>query len=186
LKAETQRETQLQQATREFMGKVETFNDRLEAAAAKNPDLYDKINPDLVGMTPTDMLPPFNRNVPISASNHPPGPDNDIAQSIVESENPLELMVYLSENPDELTKLQRMPSARAIALRMGTLSARLERESTPAPKAVVPSEPSKAKPPVTPVSGSAQHTEEDVTDDMSLEEHIRIMNARDMRARRAR
>jgi hypothetical protein len=141
--------------------------------------MLEKVAPEILEMRPTFLLPP----------NIPPQAENDIAQALFVSKHSAALMMHLSQNPAELRDLRALPDTAAVMLAMGALEARVTGQPTlaPTPKpAPGPVAVSQAKPPVRPISGSPQRAEEDVDDDTSLDEHIRIMNARDNRARRGR
>ena len=159
--------------------KVGLFNERLAEARQSDPELLERIDPDLLGLQPTFLLPPGTR----------PGPENDIAQAILESEHTSALLLHLSAHPEEMVRLSGLPDSFAVARAMGVLEAKVTGE-VPAPRPGLKPTPaptySQAKPPVRPVNGSPQYSEEEVTDDMDLDTHIRILNTRDARARRGR
>jgi len=152
---------------------VETYNERVEAAKASDPDVMSRVSEDIQALYPTFMLTPDQR----------PGPENDIAEAIVKSPNTVALQLFLTEHPEEMDKLMAMPDAYAIHYAMGGLEARAVTPAKEAPEAPEPKEEpmSNAKPPIRPVSGSPQRGEEEVDDDTSFDEHKRIYDARDRR-----
>jgi hypothetical protein len=157
--------------------KVTRFNERITEATQADPQLLERVDPEILEMRPTFLLPP----------NVPPQADNDIAQALFVSKHSPALMMHLSQNPSELRELRSLPDTAAVMLAMGALEARVTGQPTPAPGPTpVPAPVSQAKPPVRPIAPSPPRAEEDVDDDTPLDEHIRIMNARENRARRGR
>jgi hypothetical protein len=112
-----------------------------------------------------------------------PNASNWIADELVfSSENAPALMLHLSEHPDELQRIATLSSPRAVTREMAKLAARLEAASAGVSSKP---EPSKAKPPVRPVTGSPHAADPtDVSEEMPFEEHVKRMNARDRSAQR--
>lgn len=155
--------------------KAQEFYGRLDEALQADPEFYNRVDQGLVQVTPSFLL----------RKDQPPSAESDVMQAIVDSEHAAALLLHLSEHPDEMDKLRTMPDTHSVFRAMGRLESKVGGE--PAPKAEPKPEDkpvSQAKPPVRPLTGSPQHSEEDVGDDSSLEDHIRIYNARDARARR--
>jgi hypothetical protein len=155
--------------------KAQEFYGRLDEALQADPEFYNRVDPALVQGTPTFLLP----------EGQPPSAESDVMQAIVDSEHAAALLLHLSEHPDEMDKLRALPDTFSVFRAMGRLEARVGGE--PAPKAEPKPEErpvSQAKPPVRPLTGSPQYSEEDVGDDTPFEDHLRIYNARDARARR--
>lgn len=179
LTEKAQKRAAIDAQTASTVDKVTRFNERITEATQADPQMLEKVDPEILEMRPTFLLPP----------NIPPQAENDIAQALFVSKHSAALMMHLSQNPTELRELRSLPDTAAVMLAMGALEARVTGQPTPAPTpkpAPGPVAVSQAKPPVRPISGSPQRTEEDVDDDTPLDEHIRIMNARDNRARRGR
>ena len=172
----SRRDASAEQQTRTMMGRVEAFRDRIAAATEADPESLERVDPEIQGLRPTFMLAPNER----------PGPENDIAQAVFESEYSMELMLHLSAHPEEMVRLAGLPDSFAVARAMGALEAKVTAAPRPrlgpAPEREAPA--SRAKPPVKPLSGSAQHAEEDVSDDMDFDDHMRVMTARDRKAAR--
>lgn len=107
---------------------------------------------------------------------------NAVADEILDSPVSGEVMLYLSEHPNELQRLATLRTPRDIAREMAKLETRLES----APLGTSPSKPegSKAKPPVRPVTGAPVTADADPDDDTPYDEYVRIMNAREKRSRR--
>lgn len=129
-------------------------DDRVEAFKATRPDFDDLMaSADALGLQPSEPM----------------------IQAILESEIGPQMMVHLAEHPDEYRRITSLPRPLMAYREMSKLEARLEAASTgPAPVVSV----SQAKPPLKPV-GSAPSTGEktDATDDMDVEEFIRVGNA---------
>jgi hypothetical protein len=157
--------------------KAQEFYGRLDEALQADPEFYNRVDPGLVKVTPSFLLAPGQS----------PSPESDVMQAIVDSEHAAALLLHLSEHPDEMDKLRALPDTFSVFRAMGRLEARVGGE--PAPKAEPKPEDrpvSQAKPPVRPLTGSPQHSEEDVGEDTPFEDHLRIYNAQDARARRGR
>ena len=146
--------------------------------------LLSQADPDLLEAKPTFMLPPGT----------PPGPENAIADEIMSSEHPTELILYLSEHQEDVNRLLGLPSSYAIARAIGAIEAKLplngngaeKPEVKPEKKAEAPV--SKAAPPVKPVTGSAQVSGDEELDpeEVDFDRWVSVQNARDARARRGR
>ena len=161
---------------RRLEAQMDAYRERTQAVIETDPEALERIDPELQQLRPTFMLAP----------NETPGPENDVAQAIFESEHSMALMLHLSAHPEEMVRLGGLPDSFAVARAMGALEAKVT--AAPGPRLVPPpaeaAPVSKAKPPVKPLSGSAQHAEEDVSDDMDFDDHMRIMTAKDRKAAR--
>ncbi len=177
LTAEAEVRQQAETHTQGIVKRVETFNERLTKAEKDDPGLLGKVDPRLLELTPTFLLPP----------NQGPTAASDIAQAVLESEQSPVLLLHLSEHPDEMQRLLRLPDSYAVARAIGALEARLSDGAPKAEEKKEKEEPvSQARPPVKPVSGSPQVGDDEPGEDASLDDHIRIYNARDAKARRGR
>ena len=100
----------------------------------------------------------------------------------MESPQGIEILKWLSEHPDDAQRISTLHPAEAYR-EMGKLEARLEAASPPVsgPARVV----SSAKAPIKPL-GTSPPVEDPflVTDDLSMDEHFRRMNAADRQAGR--
>lgn len=177
LKAHQQQQEIRQQAKAhadKVVGTVDTFHKRMADVTTKDPEFLERVEPRLLELQPSFMLPPDQR----------PGPHNVLADAFVASEQAAELMLYLTEHPDVRQRILGMGSRREMEIAIAKIEAKLEGGSVaaaPPPKPGV----SRAKPPVKPVAST--HTESgDITDEMSVEEHFTRMNSRDQAARRGR
>jgi hypothetical protein len=149
---------------------VQAFNERVMKAAEVDADLMRRVSPEMLELKPTFTLPPGT----------PARPENDIAQAIVESEHPEALLVHFSEHSEDYERLLRLPDTYQVVRAIGALEARLEKGQQPGN--VIAEAVSKAKPPVKPISGSAQYND-DLSDDIDFDEYVRLANARDRRRR---
>lgn len=150
---------------------VQAFNERVLKAAEVDPNLMQRVRPELLELKPTFTLPPGT----------PAGPENDIAQAIVESENPGALLAHFSEHSEDYERLLRLPDTFSVVRAIGALEAKLE--SGQRPGNVIAEAVSKAKPPVRPIQGSPQYNADDVDDDMDFDSYVKVMNARERRRR---
>jgi hypothetical protein len=146
---------------------VTAFRARLAEAKRADPEFADKLSPDLTNLQPTFTLAPGQ-----SVGSH-----NIIADEIVSSEHAPDLMLHLTEHPDDLQRIAALSNSREIAREMAKLEARLDAATSGTSSR---RETSKAKPPVRPVTGSPTTANpEDMDDDTPFETHVRRMNARD-------
>lgn len=135
-----------------------TWQTRLAETRHKTPDFDSRINPDL----------------PISE------PMRDI---VMDSEVGPELLLYLSEHPDLAQRLSTLHPIQVIR-EMGKLEARLDAAHSGPASAAKPTV-SQAPAPIKPVAGTPQTTDPlALSDDDSLDDHIRKMNAKERATRR--
>lgn len=111
----------------------------------------------------------------------------DMAEAIQDSPVSPLLLLHFSHHPEDAQRLSTLPPA-VVSREMGRLEAwliaamRQQQQGAPAP--VVQPAVSHAKPPIKPVGSSPPAADpHEITDDLSVEEHIRRMNARDRKAR---
>lgn len=149
-----------------------TFGERWSKALADDPTLPDRVNPVLtttlrVGALPEGQAATF---------------DNFLVEQIFRSAHPKDLALHLSDP----ATYQRYATLHPIEV-LGELaffhrSLGAASPAAPAPKAIV----SHAKPPIQPLGTSHIAADPDeISDDLSVDEHIARMNAKDRRARRA-
>lgn len=166
---------QAEEAQRKALSeRATTFNDKFQAAKKTNPAIEDQIHPKLLEAWPTSALPPDQRARPTFA--------NWVAEQVLYADHPAELLLHLSNEQEAqrvATLLQTAGEAAAIR-ELATLDVRLG--AAPPAAAAPKAELSHAKPPIQPL-GSSPHRPDpyEVTEDMSVDEHIRRMNARDRR-----
>lgn len=132
------------------------WTDRLTAARDKNPNLDAELNPDTPMSLPMQHL-------------------------VKDSPLGIELLQWLSAHPDESQRLSTLHPADTYR-EMGKLEGRLEAASSPrGPARVV----SSAKAPIRPLGTSPPVSDPfEITDDLSMDEHFRRMNAVDRQAGR--
>jgi len=159
--------------------RVKSFHERVQ----KVDDFLNRVDPQILGLTPTFVMSDARR----------PGPSNVLADELVGSELGPDLMLYLTERPDEYTRILKLPTPREIARAIAKLEERLERARTITPEAghtmqegsyrrlEFPS--SAAKPPVKPLAAVVSPTSPDPED---FDEYVRVANARDAARRRGR
>ena len=151
-------QAEVEQYVKKLEEKATGFQKRVAAAREAEPEVLERIDPRFFELQPTFMLPPGSNR----------GPANDVAQAIVESEYGVRMMLYLSEHPDEMEKVLRLPDAYQVTLAMGRLEARVAEMPPPAVKGV-----SKAPPPLRPVSPSPQANEPDLLAEMDFDTFYR-------------
>ena len=132
------------------------WTDRLTAARDKNPNLDAELNPDTPMSLPMQHL-------------------------VKDSPLGIELLQWLSAHPDESQRLSTLHPADTYR-EMGKLEGRLEAASSPrGPARVV----SSAKAPIKPLGTSPPVSDPfEISDDLSMDEHFRRMNAVDRQAGR--
>lgn len=149
---------------------VSRFSAKVTEAAKADPDFYRKVSPEIMNLRPRLYLSPEER--PYANAG------NWIADELVDNvDDAPALMLHLSEHPDDFQRIAALSNARAVAREMAKLVTRLdvattELDSRPAV--------SKARPPVKSVNGAPQ-VAEGYREDMSLDEFVRMENARSRR-----
>lgn len=149
------------------------FAERIQKAEQTDPEFWSKISPDIANLTPSSALGPGERRTVYHA----------IADLIFDSEYSTELMAHLSANRTDFQRLSTLPPHH-LAREMGRLEARISgppaAHSGPAAKPV-----SQAPPPIKPVGTAASIGDRDpFTEDLDMDEHIRLANARDQKTGR--
>jgi hypothetical protein len=157
-------ERQTQRQERDEQSRVQRYQtsldtawtDRLTAARDKNPNLDAELNPDTPMSLPMQHL-------------------------VKDSPLGIELLQWLSAHPDESQRLSTLHPADTYR-EMGKLEGRLEAASSPrGPARVV----SSAKAPIKPLGTSPPVSDPfEISDDLSMDEHFRRMNAADRQAGR--
>jgi hypothetical protein len=120
-------------------------------------------------------LPPDQRARPSFA--------NWVAEQVLYADHPAELLLHLSNEAEAQRVATLLGTAGELAAirELATLDVRLGAASSaaPAPK----TEMSHAKPPIQPLGSSPQQADPyEITDDLSIEEHIRRGNAKEKRS----
>lgn len=148
------------------------FVEQIAKAEQTDPQFWSKVDPAVANLRPSSALEPGERRTVFNA----------IADIIFDSDYATELMARLRAS--DLQRLSTLPPERLFR-EMGRLEAAVMRteaaSSGPAPKTPVISQ---APPPIKPVGTTATTGEVDpLSDDLDVDEHIRVMNARDKRGR---
>lgn len=157
---------QIQQVEQGYIGKLTT---RLE----KEPKFWERV-PEFADLRPTHYL----------KQDEPIRPINRLADEILISETPMELIDYLHDHPKDHQRLLTL-QPRDLVREIGKITARLEAaHSGPASKSPVLSA---AKPPMKPVGGSLVVSDDDVGEDDDLSEaavnrFIKTANAKERSA----
>lgn len=152
---------------------VKTFEDRVQEAIKKDPDLPRRI-PNFVGVIQNSsyVMPDGEK---ANAKHH-------INDAIIDSQRPALLMEYLKTTPHEVRRLLQIGNRDAIAREMVRLEARLELLLEDGMEAATAGNPasspavSKANPPVRPVTGPPAVTDE-LSDTLNQDEYFRRWNA---------
>lgn len=154
----------------EISGKLDSFRKRI------TPDVLERVDPRLLNLKPSFEMAPGEHL----------GPENALADELIESEVGPQMMLYLTQNEAEVVSLFKSPNRLAFAKAFARLEAKLGGQATPEAPQPPPRETySQAKPPVRPVTPSAVG-DEDVDGIEDFDEYVKKANARDSRARRAR
>lgn len=154
--------------------KAEIYGGYSEAIQSADEAILRAIPAEFVqGLIPTSELPP----------NYPVGPQNKMADEILRSERPAEVMHYIVTHPEVRERLENASSPRAIVREMAMIEARLGTvtPAVPAQRAV-----SRAPAPLKQVSGVPHAADSPPSDDAPYEEHERYWNKRDAEMRRKR
>jgi hypothetical protein len=136
-----QQKQHYEHARQQRVAEIETgFAGQIDAARESNPEFNETTVELAQVLVPSYRLEPGER----------PGPLNVITDEMMQSERGAELLLHLSQHPDEFKRLAELRTPRDITREMAIL----ERSLAAAPKPL-PAEPSKAKPPIRPVAGTA-------------------------------
>lgn len=122
----TERQTHAQLSLQQ---RDQQFNDRLKTAKDADPDFITKLSPEVRGLKTRDDLGPTDK----------PGPLNDVADFILRSEVPAQLMRHFTDHPEDLQRFASLANPAAVSFEMGKLHARLtttELPKSPLPKTI--------------------------------------------------
>lgn len=115
-----------EQFSRTAAERVEAFSQRYREAVSADETLPTRINARLYDLKTVDAC--LQAGEPVTAG-------NAIAQEIVESENPVKLLLHLSEHPDEFTRISQLSPAGVIRA-MARLEKELDTPAIPPPKTI--------------------------------------------------
>ena len=110
------------------------------------------------------------------------GSVNVMADEILVSEQGPLMVAHFADHPEDFQRIASLQTPGAISRAVAKLEARLEAATTGTSPEPIPS---KAKPPVRPVTGSPRAVDPDPENE-SLEDYVRRENAKELQARRGR
>lgn len=154
--------------------KIDTFVDRREAAKKANPQIMAELDPRVTELAPIDILP----------AGVQPGPLNLVAQEIIESDQPIEIMQYLSDHRDVFDRLATMTSRDAILREMGRIQAFVGLPVSPS-RVVAPKTTTSAPAPSTTLGSRPTGTIDDVAAAVTAGDFGRYKAAQNERDRKA-
>lgn len=153
----------------------ETFVERARAAAAADPSYTAKVGPIANQLKSVAMLTPSDPITPAVA----------LGENIVRSDMGPQILLYLSEHPDEFAKLTALTNFDAIGRAIGRLEARFD--SSPAVPTVPPKTVTSAPPPPPTLSARASAPVDEIEAALAEGDFARYKaaaNARDVASRR--
>lgn len=161
-----------ERAFEEFKVKrVETFTGKMKAHLESDPDFWSRQNPDVIALRPLSVMGPSEVATPL----------NLLAEQFLTSENPVSLIEYFSQHPEEVTRFSQMQSEAEFWRALGKVESGIGSAATTA-SATKP-QISKAAPPPRPVSGGPP-TGTPNPNKMSLEESFDYFRTMDKEKRR--
>ena len=150
------------------------FAKSFSTAAAEIPDFQTRVSPDVMGLEVSDA---------VKARGERPTGVNFVADQLFSApERAPALALYLSEHPQDLQRIAALQSPRAVTWELAKLDAKLSDAATAGSSSG--REVSKAKPPVTPVTGSPHTDSGELDDDAPLSAHIQRWGQREQKASR--
>lgn len=112
--------SQMTQGLAAQQARMDGFNAKLTASAAADPEFGKKLSPDVAALVPIAWMKP---DAPFTV-------DNAIAEEIIEAgDHAPDLMLHLSQHPDDLRKLRATENPRQLSAAIGRFVGRLEREA---------------------------------------------------------
>lgn len=137
---------QQEQKARQFeefkQKRVESFTGRMHAHLESDPDFWSRQNPDVIALRPLSVMGPNEVATPL----------NLLAEQFLTSENPVSLIEYFSQHPEEVQRFSQMPSEAEFYRALGKVESGLGSAAMTA-TATIPQVSSKAAPPARPVTG---------------------------------
>ena len=166
------------------------FSERIAKAEEADPQFWSKIDAKIANLMPSTALDPAAIDGALRAARAGDPSARlfvaqlEIADAIFDSDYSTDLMAHFSANLNDFQRLSTLPP-KLIAREIGRLEAQFVRPEAaspgPAPKTPVISA---APPPIKPVGTTASTADRDpLTEDLDIDEHIRVMNARDKKGR---
>ncbi len=145
------------EAAQGVVKRINTFRER-----AADPELVSKIDPELAELRPASLLAPGEKVLQ----------GNVLAEEFLQSEHPGELMLYLTEHPEERSRLLNAPDVRTIQRGVALIEERLSKGAPPARQT------SKAPPPISTVTPSSVPGNPDLTRAGGFDEFMRLKGGR--------
>lgn len=183
-------QTQRQAITQRHEQHATKFSERIAKAEETDPQFWTKIAPEIADLVPSTAYDPSQLRGAVDAARQGNPQARaflgrvGIADAIFDSEYSTELMAHFSANLQQFQRLSTLPPrdlAREIGRLEGTFLRPAAASSGPAPKTPVISQ---APAPIKPVGTTASTAERDpFSEDLDIDEHIRVMNARDKKGR---
>lgn len=169
-----------------------TFAERIAQAEETNPQWWSQISPTIAGLRPSSVFSVQEARAIADAAREGHAEARQIiaqarmADQIFTSDAATELMAYFSQHEPEFQRLSTLPPDR-LNREMGKLEAILSRQAAASPGSAPRRSISQAPAPIKPVGTSASAAGADpFTDDLDVDEHIRVMNAREKKTGRFR
>lgn len=150
------------------------YAERIQAAAKADPEFFAKLSPEVLALTPLELLDRSAR----------PGPLNALASEITKSTIPDKLLQHFTDHPDDLRRFEAL-HPREFLREFVRLETRLDTAPAPASVSTMPSV-SQAKPPVKAVTASPVVGDQPPGDDADDEAHRAYWNRRDLAERTKR
>ncbi len=147
---------------------VTGFRERMGKAIQADPEFIQRIDPRLL-----ELQTSFQAH----AAGNGIGPGEVLADLYTASEHGPEILLHLTEHPEEVVRLIRCEDPVSLAREFGKIEARMPFPADGAPPAPKPTA-SKAPPPLTPVGTSATETEPDIFGEISFDEFRRRRRAK--------
>ena len=130
--------------------KLTTFQQRFTEAMAADPELYESIDPRIRALKPLSTLSPAERQ---NAN-----PLNALAEVFITAEDPIGLMRYFSDQPDEVLRVCRLQPDQFYQA-LGRIAASLPSAGTSRPAAAAPAAPARTSAPPPPTTLGSRVTE---------------------------
>jgi hypothetical protein len=144
--ATKQEQTKERQVTaqRERQG---AFNERIADARTTDPQFFDRLTPEILALKPFHALEKGERPTALNA----------IAEELLDSPVAPQLMLHLSEHPEELQRLGAIRDPRTLVREFARLEARFDNEAAPT-KPAAPTPKTVSAAPAPPVSVGSRST----------------------------
>lgn len=149
--AEAHQRAEREQHAAEVETRSRAFDTRWKEVVTKDPSVATKVNRELVkDLRPVDVL----------AADEPRRRRNLIGQQVYESEHAVDLLLHLSDHPEDVERLENLPNPGAMAYELGRIVGQRQADAARRPhaKTVTDAPP----PPPTVSTGGALPTDEEV------------------------